>query len=185
MILCENVNKSFGDKQVLKDFSLCLKKGERVCLMGASGCGKTTVTNLLLGLLSADSGTVACGECSAVFQENRLCEDFSAVTNVKIVMEDKNKKRAEELLSALLLGDDMYKKVRDFSGGMKRRTAIARALAYDKEVLLLDEPFKGLDAETRAVVAEVINRETVGKTLLFVSHDKTEAELLGARIIEM
>lgn len=185
MILCENVNKSFDGRAVLKDFSLHLKKGERVCLMGASGSGKTTVINLLLGLILPDSGKVVCGESSAVFQENRLCEDFSAVTNVKIVTKDKDKKRAESLLSDLLLSDDMYKKVRDFSGGMKRRTAIARALAYDKDIILLDEPFKGLDTETRAVVAEVINRETAGKTLLFVSHDKKEAELLGARIVEM
>ena len=185
MILCENINKSFGDKQVLKDFSLSVKKGERVCLMGASGCGKTTVLNLLLKVIMPDSGKVVCGDSSAVFQENRLCEDFSAVTNVKIVTRDKDKKRAEELLIALKLGEDMYKSVRKFSGGMKRRVAIARALAYDKEIILLDEPFKGLDTETRAVAAEVINRETKGKTLLFVSHDREEAELLGARIIEM
>ncbi len=185
MIKLKNVYKSFDEKQVLKDFSMSVNDGERVCIMGPSGCGKTTIINLLLGIEKPDSGEVVCPRASVVFQENRLCEDFSAVTNVKLVMPKVDIEAAEELLCGLMLKDDMYKPVREFSGGMKRRTALARALACEREVLLLDEPFKGLDTETRATVADFINKKTAGKTLLLVSHDRAEAELLGARIIEL
>lgn len=183
MIELKNVYKSFGEKQVLTNFSLSLIDGERCCLMGPSGCGKTTIFNLLLGLLSADSGSVTCPAASAVFQENRLCEDFSAVTNVKMVMPKYDVAAAKELLRGLLLGDDLYTPVREFSGGMKRRVAIARALACDRDTLLLDEPFKGLDSETRAVVAEFINKKTAGKTLLLISHDAEEAAMLNAKTV--
>ena len=185
MIELKNVYKSFGENAVLKNFSMSVKTGERVCIMGPSGCGKTTIINLLLGIEAPDAGTVLCPRASAVFQENRLCEDFSAVTNVKLVMPKADIKAAKELLCGLGLQDDMYKPVRDFSGGMKRRTALARALACEREVLLLDEPFKGLDTETRAVAADFVNKKTAGKTLLLVSHDRTEAELLGTKIIEL
>lgn len=185
MIIFENVCKSFGGKSVLNGFSFSVGEGERICLMGASGCGKSTVINILLGIIPPDSGTVWCPPCAAVFQEDRLCENFSAISNVRMVMKGKNTARARELLERLLPEEDISKPVREYSGGMKRRTAIARALAYDSPILLLDEPFKGLDSETRAATAELISRETKNRTLLFVSHDRKEAELLGARIIEM
>ncbi len=185
MIRLKNVYKSFGENRVLEDFSMSVARGERVCIMGPSGCGKTTIINLLLGIETPDKGEVVCPRASAVFQENRLCEDFSAVTNVKLVMPKADVKAAEELLCELMLENDMYKPVREFSGGMKRRTALARALACEREVLLLDEPFKGLDTETRAIAARFINKKAAGKTLLLVSHDRAEAELLGAKIIEL
>ncbi len=186
MIEFKNVYKAFGDKQVLEDFSLYLGRGDRVCLMGPSGCGKTTVGNLLLGTEKPDSGTVTCEEaCSAVFQEDRLCEDFSALSNLRMVLPDRDKKKAKAILSRLIDAEDMGKPVRTFSGGMKRRVAIGRALCYDRPILLLDEPFSGLDGDTKRTVAQVINEHSAGKTLLLISHDREEAELLGAKVIEL
>ncbi len=186
MIELKNIYKSFDGKQVLKDFSLEVKKGEKICIMGKSGCGKTTVINLLLGLIAPDAGEVKNPYTAApVFQENRLCENFSSLANVKMVLPDKSKNTAAELLRELELGDDMLRPVNELSGGMKRRVAIARALAADKELLLLDEPFKGLDEATRARVADVINLKAADKTVVLVSHDPDEAELLGARIVTL
>ncbi len=186
MIEFKKVYKSFGDKKVLENFSLTVNEGERVCLMGPSGCGKTTIGNLLLGTLLPDSGTVSCaGKLSAVFQEDRLCEDFSALSNLKMVLPDKNPELVRKLLCRLIDENDIYKKVRTFSGGMKRRVAIGRALCADRPVLLLDEPFSGLDGERRASVAAVINELSANKTLLLISHDREEAALLGAKIIEL
>ncbi len=184
MIELKNIYKSFDGKRVLHNFSLKAAKGEKLCLMGTSGCGKTTIINLLLGLVAADSGEVVNPyTAAAVFQENRLCENFSSITNVKMVLPDKNKETAAALLRELKLGDDLLRPVGELSGGMKRRVAIARALAADRELLLLDEPFNGLDETTRAQVAEVINSKTADKTVILVSHDPDEAALLGARII--
>ncbi|MBQ1231715.1 MAG: ATP-binding cassette domain-containing protein, partial [Clostridia bacterium] len=119
MIKLSNVNKSFEDKVVLKDFSLHVSAGERICLMGASGTGKTTILRLIMGLEKADNGEVyKGGAVSAVFQEDRLCEDFSALSNVALVCDDKEK--AKEMLCALSLCDDLDTPVRDLSGGMKR-----------------------------------------------------------------
>ena len=184
MLKLQNVNKNFEDKVVLKDFSLCISKGERICLMGASGTGKTTVLRLVMGLENADNGEVIKnGAVSAVFQEDRLCEDFSALSNVALVCDDKEK--AKEMLCALSLCDDLDTPVRDLSGGMKRRVAIARALCFPHDILLLDEAFSGLDEQTKTVAAEVINRHTKNKTLLLVSHDETEAKLINAKIINI
>ena len=184
MIKLLNVYKSFEEKEVLSDFSLNIPTGERVCLMGASGTGKTTVLRLIMGLEKQDSGEIfKNGTVSAVFQENRLCEDFSALSNVALVCDDREK--AKELLCALSLCEDLNTPVRELSGGMKRRVSIARALSFPHDILLLDEAFSGLDEQTKNKTAEVINRHCVGKTLLLVSHDETEAKLLNAKIVKI
>lgn len=181
-----SVSKAFDGKQVLSLFSLDINKGDRICLMGASGCGKTTVINLLLGLVAPDSGTVENPlKTSAVFQEDRLCEDFSALSNVRMVMPDGDTGRARELLCEAGLCDDLSRPVRELSGGMKRRVAICRALAADHDMLLLDEPFSGLDEHTKGEIAALINRYEADKTLVLVTHDPTDAELLSARVINL
>ena len=187
MIEFKNVSKAFGEKEVLWDFSLAINGGERICIMGPSGCGKTTIGNLLLGNVLPDSGEIVCPKdsISAVFQEDRLCEDFSALSNLRMVLPDKNRTLARDILLRLINEEDIDKPVRTFSGGMKRRVAIGRALCYPKPILLLDEPFSGLDSYTKQSVADVINELSVGKTLILISHDKKEAEMLGAKIIEL
>lgn len=183
-VFLKNVTKSFGSNIVLRDFSLTIPPGGAVCLMGPSGIGKTTVFRLLLGLTLPDAGKVATiTPMSAVFQEDRLVESVSALSNLRLVTGRAKDESNLKLLSLLGLGEEDQKPVKEFSGGMKRRVAVARALAAGFEFLLLDEPFKGLDEETKQKTAEVIKAHSRGKTLLLISHDAQEAALLNADIL--
>ena len=121
-------------------------------LMGPSGIGKTTLLLLLLGLVSPDSGEITGlpEKVSVIFQEDRLCEDFSALSNVAMVLPRGGEETASALLKALGLEEAMRQPVHTLSGGMKRRVAIARGLAADSPLLLMDEPFKGLDGHPPA-----------------------------------
>ncbi len=179
-ITIDNLSVKF-EKIVLE--KLNLEISENAAIMGPSGSGKTTLLNVLSGLVKQNSGKVKFSEkprISFVFQENRLFEEFSAVENVKAVL---TKNITEEKIAHLLeeLGierGEQNKAVSTFSGGMKRRVAIARALLYKSNVLLLDEPFKGLDEKTREVCAKVILKNAEDKLIVLITHDKKEAELL-------
>lgn len=179
-----NVSKAFDGKSVLNHLSISLFKGERVALMGPSGSGKSTVIKLLLGLMKPDFGTVDFqGKASVVFQEDRLCEEFDAVTNVSIVTG--NPEEAKEVLTKIGLTEIEGKAVSDLSGGMKKRVAIVRALLADGEVLVLDEPFVGLDEERRISTAALITKMLRGRTLLLVTHHEEEADSLTNRVIKL
>lgn len=190
-IIIKDLCKSFGEKKVLENFSVTFPAGSVSCIMAPSGAGKTTLISIIQGFVKPDSGSISGNEVpmSAVFQEDRLCEDFNPVSNVRFSCgSKKNKKSKEEIVSCLTslgLGDSLGKPVREFSGGMKRRVAIARALMAEYELLFLDEPFKGLDEELKVSVAEYIRASAAGKTVIAVSHDESEAALLGATIIKM
>lgn len=175
----KNVSFSYGDEPVFTDLSLSLSGGRRVAVMGESGRGKTTLLRLLLGLIEPSSGTVerAPGERpSVVFQEDRLLPWFTALKNVEEVTDDRE--LAKKLLEDMELRDSMYKLPKELSGGMQRRTAIARALAFRGDPLLLDEPFKGLDPELRERIAGKILEYSGGASLLLITHDEVEAALL-------
>ena len=183
-VFLKNVTKSFGSNIVLKDFSLSIPSGSALCLMGPSGIGKTTVFRLLLGLTVPEAGKVGViAPMSAVFQEDRLVESVSALSNLRLVTGRSKDASNLRLLSVLGLNEEVQKPVKEFSGGMKRRVAIARALAVDFQFLLLDEPFKGLDEQTKRKTAQVIKSHSAGKTLLLISHDVQDAALLGADIL--
>ena len=187
-IVIENLTKSYGDKLALAPFSCTLEAGEIVCLLGQSGCGKTTLLRLLLGLEAPTSGTVIGlpANLSAVFQEDRLCPAFSAVTNAALALGSHiPREDIVVLLTELGLGDALAKPVRELSGGMQRRVAIARSLLCAADLFLMDEPFKGLDEDTRKVVMDAVLARTRGKTLLLVTHDPEEAAYLNGRIIRM
>ena len=187
-IVLDNVYKSFGENDVLCGFSAHFPAGRAVCLMGPSGAGKTTLVNLLLGLLKPDAGALRGlpARCSAVFQENRLCEDFSAAANVRFAVGRRLPTgEPERCLRALGLDAAPDAPVRAYSGGMKRRVALARALLAPGGLLVLDEPFKGLDAATRGRAAAVVLRYAAGRTIVLVSHDPEEAALLGAAVIRV
>ena len=185
MITIDRLTLSYGSQQVLKDCSLRVEAGSRVALMGPSGCGKTSLINVIAGLLSPDSGKVSVnGKVSYVFQEPALFPWLTAVDNINVVLSDgpETLPRAEQLLEAVGLSDCRDKYPHQLSGGQKQRIAICRALAYGGDILLLDEPLKGLDADTRDQVSALLRQEWAGKTLLLVTHDPSEAQSLCDRV---
>ena len=185
MITIDRLTLSYGSQQVLKDCSLRVEAGSRVALMGPSGCGKTSLINVIAGLLTPDSGKVSVnGKVSYVFQEPALFPWLTAVDNINVVLSDGSETlpRAEQLLEAVGLSDCRDKYPHQLSGGQKQRIAICRALAYGGDILLLDEPLKGLDADTRDQVSALLRQEWTGKTLLLVTHDPSEAESLCDRV---
>jgi len=187
-IIINKISKSFGDKKVLDDFSCIFREGCFTALMGKSGCGKTTLMNIVMGLIKPDSGTVlnVPAKISAVFQEDRLCEDFGAVSNIYLVTgRNYPKDIIEKCLYDLGLEGSIYQPVSKLSGGMRRRVAIARALLGDCDLLILDEPFKELDAKTKESVMSYIKKAAEGKTVVLVTHNKDEAAFFSADIAEM
>ena len=187
-IVVSGLSKNFDDLVVLKDFDAVFKAGELSCIMGVSGGGKTTLLNILLGLLHQDSGEIygLPKKISCVFQEDRLCEDFSAVTNVRIACGmDVDKTEIEAQLKNVGLGDSIYRPVRELSGGMKRRVAIVRALMTPSDLIIMDEPFKGLDDSTKQNVVQFVKRQISGRTAIMVTHDEEEVELMGGSLIKI
>ena len=170
---------------MLRDFSLTIESGEHLCLMGPSGCGKTTLLRLLMALERPDGGIAGLDglRMSAVFQEDRLLEQLTPAENVRFVCGGLPEKTETLLLRLGLEKESLSRPVREFSGGMKRRVAIARALLADFDVLFLDEPYKGLDAETKKAVQGAVGEYTRNKTVVLVTHDPAESE--GYRLVEM
>ena len=182
MIEIKNLHKSFGKKKVIDNFNLSINEGERVAIISNSGSGKTTILRIISGLEKKYSGECKVfGRISYMFQEDRLFpfstvfENVMAVTDSKVI--------AEELLRDVELYDSASLLPDSLSGGMKRRCALARALAYDFDVLLLDEPFVGLDDELKNRIIGKLSQRIGDRTLLLVSHSREEAELLGCKII--
>ena len=186
--MLSGITKSFEGKDVLNNVSARFAAGETVCIRGRSGIGKTTLLKIIAGLTEPDSGTVtgALERIAFVFQEDRLCEDYTALSNVRLVTG--RSMPVEDILrhlEELELSESTMLPVKGFSGGMKRRVALARAVCADPELVLLDEPFKGLDPDLKLKVIEYIKRHTAGKTVICVTHDPTEAELMGGRVIDL
>ena len=181
MIRIEHLTVAYGGQKVLKDCFLTVPAGGHVALMGASGSGKTTLINVIAGLLKPDAGTVSVtGKVSYVFQEPALFPWLTALENVNVVLSDgpATRQEAERWLIRAGLEDCLQKYPHQMSGGQKQRVALCRALAYGGDILLLDEPLKGLDADTRDRVVELLRRECADKALLLVTHDPREAEAL-------
>ena len=188
MIRISGLEKAYGEHRVLEALSMTMPSGETSCIMGPSGCGKTTLLRILMGLEKADGGVIEGipEKKSVVFQEDRLCDDLSGKTNIRLVCPKKDPSLIEEGMENLGLGESMDRPVREYSGGMRQRTAILRALFADWDILFLDEPLKGLDEKIKKVTAEYIRSRTRGKTVLCVTHDPGDVDLLGAsRVIEM
>lgn len=206
MIAFENV--SFGYKRginVLSGFSLEVPDSGRICLFGKSGCGKSTVLRLAMGLAKPGSGRITGTDgiaVSAVFQEDRLIPWKTVLENVALFADGADRAaagasdrayaggnaaavpadRAAYYLRALGLGDVLQSFPDELSGGMKRRVALARALAHSFDLLVLDEPFTGLDEAAKRNAIELVSHEAEGKMLLVATHDLQEAEALGAEI---
>ena len=184
----KNIDFSYGDKSVLKDFSLSLPQKGAVCLFGASGLGKTTVLRLIAGLEKPDRGTVEGFEnkrITYIFQEDRLLPWRTAKENVALALagEPDAERKAVAQLAALGLANDADRYPSEMSGGMCRRVAAARALAPESDVLLADEPFTGLDGENRRILASLLRKKAEKGLVLVVTHDNGDASLLNAEAV--
>ena len=187
-VVLTQVRKRFGDKQVLTDLDLTLDSGGVYGLMAPSGGGKTTLLRILAGLEAMDSGTVTglSGARGMVFQENRLLEFADPVTNVLFAApKGVRRPEAEAHLRELLPDADLSLPVSSYSGGMKRRVALVRAVLPPSELLLLDEPFTGLDEAARQTVIDYLLRHRDGRTLVFSTHDPEDLSGLGGTLIRL
>lgn len=186
-VVVRDVTMRYGEQTVLSHFSHRFSAGRAHCVMGSSGCGKTTLLRLIAGLETPESGEIeGVGKLGFLFQEDRLISHLTARKNVALVLTGRDTDaRAGAALEALGLSDSMDKPARELSGGMARRVAIARAVLFESKLLLLDEPFRGLDEQTRAQAAAWVATQTAGRTVIAVTHDRQDAELLNADVFEM
>lgn len=183
MLEFENASFSYGEKKILENFSFSLKEGTSVSILGPSGYGKTTLLNLAAGFLRPESGKVSLAKekTAVIFQEDRLLPWYTALENLTAVNIEKEK--ALEYLEKVGLSDCADKYPDELSGGMCRRLAIARALAFGGKICLFDEPLRGLDVKTSAEILELIITEISGKTSLVITHNPKEAFSLSERIV--
>ncbi|MFF2844495.1 ABC transporter ATP-binding protein [Paenarthrobacter sp. NPDC057981] len=195
-VVLENLGKRFGDgAPVLDDVNATIGQGEFVALLGASGCGKSTLLNIIAGLEQPTSGALEVPSDGAafMFQDSALFPWLTARGNIELALQlaDKSsskasrRSRATELLELVHLGGAGDKRPHELSGGMRQRVALARSLAQDRQVLLMDEPFAALDAITRDLLHDELERiwKETGRTIIFVTHNVREAVRLGQRVL--
>jgi NitT/TauT family transport system ATP-binding protein len=191
------VSKRFGTGPgavvALDGLNLTVGRGEFVCLVGASGCGKTTLLNLVAGLEQPTAGTIETSglRTALMFQEAALFPWLTVAGNVELPLRlhgmgrAQRRRRAAELLERVRLRGFGDRRPHELSGGMRQRAALARSLAQDAELLLMDEPFGALDAMTRDILHDELERvwRDAGLTVLFVTHNVREAARLGDRVV--
>ena len=178
------VSKAYGDNAVLVRFSHAFPAGRVTAVEGRSGCGNTTLLRLIAGLEAADGGSIRGvpeDGISMVFQEDRLPPQLSAANCLRCVLKKSPSRegRIAEALAALGLSEVSGQSVRAFSGGMRRRVALARALLFPSPLVLLDEPFKGLDTDTRRRAVDFTLSALAGRTTLLVTHDPGDVADFG------
>ena len=184
-ITINNLSKAFDGKTVLENFSCELPEKGVVALMGRSGIGKSTLINLLLGLRKPDSGEIRLPKnyrFSAVFQEDRLFAHLSARENL-LLTTNRPLSEIDAALRALSLNPEEKSPVKTYSGGMQRRVSLARGVLFPADALLLDEPFRGLDEETRQQAIEFVREKWKDRLIILVTHDPEEARMMGAQRI--
>ncbi|MGH2793295.1 MAG: ABC transporter ATP-binding protein [Actinomycetota bacterium] len=193
----DDVSQTYRDGRssltALDGVSLDVAEGEFVCLLGASGCGKTTLLNLIVGLYHLKAGRIDVGgrRVGLMFQESGLFPWLTVERNIEMAMrfrgvpKAKRADRVRELLHMVHLDQFAEKRPHELSGGMRQRVALARAFAQDADILLMDEPFGALDAMTRDVLHDEFERiwAETRLTVLFVTHNVREAVRLGDRVV--
>ena len=185
-----NLTKSFDGRPVLSGLSHTFPEGRVSCILGRSGVGKTTLLRLVAGLEKPDAGRVLGvpeGGLSMLFQEDRLPPQLTAAGCLRCVLPKApdRETRIEEALRALEVNGEPGQPVRECSGGMARRVALARALLYPSPLVLLDEPFKGLDAATRDRAVAFARPLLAGRTTLLVTHDEADVSAFDADVLRL
>ncbi|WP_433231836.1 ABC transporter ATP-binding protein [Actinomadura formosensis] len=199
-LLLREVGKSYGDFTAVTDVSLTVRQSEIVCLVGPSGCGKSTLLNIIAGFEKATGGDVLIGgrpitgpgpDRAVVFQQDALFPWLRVFENITAGVRARRvqgyEARAEELLRQVRLEDFRRSYPYQLSGGMRQRASIARALMSDSKVLLMDEPFGALDAQTRGEMQGLLQEiwTAYRPTIVFITHDIEEALVIGDRVVVM
>jgi phospholipid/cholesterol/gamma-HCH transport system ATP-binding protein len=206
-ITLQDVSKCFGSNQVLQDISFVVARGEAICVLGRSGTGKSVTLKLIIALLKPDNGQIWIGEneitqlegpelsrvrrrIGFLFQSGALFDSFTVYDNLALPLHrltNKSREEIEEVIDRVLtqvgLRHDKQKMPAELSGGMRKRAGLARALVFEPEILLVDEPSSGLDRITASEISDLLLREKVAKhtTLVIVTHDLLEANRIGDR----
>lgn len=187
MLKIENVSKNYGDGIVFEPISMHVKQSEILSLVGPSGSGKSTLLNIMSGLLLATEGKIEsnASRLSYVFQEDRLLPWITLKENILFVEDKISDKDLAHLIDMLGLTGSEHKYPAELSGGMRQRAAIARAFAYQPDLLLMDEPFKSIDYYLKSKIIEALLKvwEERTTTVVFVTHDIDEAIQMADRVL--
>ena len=196
-IIIRDLSKSYGGRPVLNSLNMTFTSQSPCCLMSPSGSGKTTLFRILMGLETADSGSVhftddtgrtlpGCPGFSVVFQEDRLCEAFTPLENVRMTAgRSLPPEQIRREMALLLPEESLDRPVSTLSGGMTRRTALCRAILTPSSVLLMDEPFTGLDDAMRRQVIRYLLDRLAGRLLLLSTHSQEDVSLLGGKCFRL
>ncbi len=195
MIEVNHIYKKFKKEYIFEDFSICFADQQVTSIIGPSGCGKTTLLRMIAGLEPFEKGSISGvdrGNISFVFQEDRLLPWLNVFQNIELVLKSKftteqSKWKVQEVLTQLNLSEAAEMMPNELSGGMQRRVAIGRALAYDADIILLDEPFKGMDNKLKSEVLPELAAiwEKTKKTIILVTHDLSDTRLLSDTVYEL
>ena len=183
-IQINNLCKKYGDKIDFDNYSNTLEFDGILLLKGVSGLGKTTLMRILSGLEKANKGEIIADTNSIafMFQEDRLIPFISVLKNLTAIC---GEEKALHYLRLMGLENERDNSPLSLSGGMRRRVALARALCFESELVILDEPFKGLDENLKASICVIIKKESEKRDFIIISHDSVDAELLNAKIVEL
>lgn len=184
MIELKNITKRYGDLTVYENFSLSLEEGKITCLLGASGCGKTTLLNMLAGLTPFEGEIVPAGlRCSYIFQQPRLVPNLTVGGNLRLVCKDEE--RIVGMLARVGLSEKRNAYPAELSGGQAQRVSVARAFLHPAKLFLMDEPFSSLDTALKirliGLFCELWREQS--PTVVFVTHDAEEACMLAHRVL--
>lgn len=187
LLSLKNVSFSYSkEKNILTNFTENFYTGERICLKGESGKGKTTLLRLICGFEKTFDGEISFlperRKISYVCQEDDLLPWYTALENVSLVSDSE---KAKKYLDMFFLQDNENKYPSQLSGGMKKRVALAKALSYNPDILLLDESFNGLDKELKEKVMTAVINEISDKLVLFTSHNESEIDFFATRVVEL
>ena len=187
-VKAKNLYFSYGDQPVLRNVCIELTAERPVVLLGGSGMGKTTLLRILAGLMKADSGSIEGIDkhtrISVMYQEDRLFPHLTVYKNLKLIRPTVTQAEAATLLAELNLEPTVLDQLpRELSDGMRRRVALARALLFEADVVLMDEPFQGLDVDTRRMALAAVKKWTEGRPTLVISHEPEDAPALGAKTL--